>query len=85
MAEKTTKKTVTTPKASVKTSKAAPKKATEKSPQDQLMEARTNLLEAQKSHKSGELVNPRVLKTYRRDVARALTVLNKQEVTKESK
>lgn len=64
MAE-TTKKT---------TSKKAPK--VEKSLQEQLADKRSDLLEAKKSHRSGELVNPKILNVYRKDIARLLTSIN---------
>lgn len=62
-AKKTTKKTETT----------------EKSLQEQLAAARQTLLDAKKSHRSGELVNPRAITAARKDVARIMTQLNAQE------
>lgn len=59
-----------------KTTKKAPAKKTEKSLEEQLKDARHDLLEAQKSHRSGELVNPRVLGGYRKEIARLMTKLN---------
>lgn len=60
------------------TKKAAPKKA-EKTLQEQLAEARKDLLEAKKSHRAGELVNPRVLGSYRKKIATILTKLNAEK------
>ncbi|MGB3946037.1 MAG: 50S ribosomal protein L29 [Candidatus Saccharimonadales bacterium] len=65
MAEKTTKK-------------AAPKKA-ELSLSEQLAAKRADMMEAQKSHAAGELVNPRVLGSLRKEIARLLTTINAKE------
>ncbi len=59
------------------TKKATPKK--ELSLEEQLVAARQDLLDAQKSHRAGELVNPRVLNEYRKNIARIKTKLNAQE------
>ena len=67
----------------VKAIKAAPKKAEAKSTTELLAEARTDLFAAKKSHANGELVNPRVLSTYRKTIARLLTKQNAEK--KESK
>ena len=56
------------------TKKATPK--TEQSVEEQLVAARKDLWAARKSHASGELVNPRILKKYRKDIARLLTKRN---------
>lgn len=69
MAEKTTKKT--------------PAKAPEKSVQEQLAAVRKDLLDAQKTHRSGELVNPRVIGQYRKEIARLMTKLNADKNPKE--
>jgi len=63
------------------TKKAAPKKAevVELSLSEQLAAKRADLLEAKKSLAAGELVNPQIIKNYRRDVARLLTKINAQE------
>mgnify|MGYP000945634317 FL=1 len=61
------------------TKKPATKKATpkvEQSVEEQLVTARKDLWAARKSHASGELVNPRILKKYRKDIARLLTKRN---------
>lgn len=59
-----------------KATKAPAKKAAEKTLAEQLTDARANLLEAQKSLAAGELVNPRVIKGYRKEIARILTKVN---------
>lgn len=63
------------------TKKAAPKKAEVKelSLSEQLAAKRADLLEARKSLAAGELVNPRVISSYRKDIARLLTKINAQE------
>jgi len=62
------------------TKKAAPKK--ELSLDEQLVAKRSDLLDAKRSHASGELVNPRVIKGYRKDIARLLTSINAQKEAK---
>lgn len=47
-----------------------------------LEDKQQGLLETRRSHRSGELVNPRVLAASRKDVARILTAIN---ANKESK
>lgn len=56
------------------TKKSAPK--TEVSLLEQVTQKRKDLLDAKKSHKAGELVNPRVLGELRKDIARIMTKLN---------
>ncbi len=67
------------------TKKPVIKKATEVKPIEKLREElatkRNDLLESQRSHKLGELVNPRVLKSLRKDVARLLTEVKTRELT----
>lgn len=70
--------------------KAAPKKATEvKTSADlktELLAKRTDFIEAKKSHAAGELVNPRVLTTTRKEIARLMTAIAAAEKSeKESK
>jgi large subunit ribosomal protein L29 len=71
--------------------KAAPKKAeTVKTVTDmkkELIAKRQDLLDAMKSHKAGELVNPTVLRSTRKEIARILTSLKLAEKNeqKESK
>lgn len=62
------------------TKKAAPK--AELSATEQLAAKRADLLEARKSLASGELVNPRVIRSYRKDIARLLTNINAQKEAK---
>ena len=62
------------------TKKAAPK--AELSAAEQLAAKRADLLEARKSLASGELVNPRVIRSYRKDIARLLTNINAQKEAK---
>ncbi len=57
------------------TKKAAPKK-TEQSLESQLVDAKKDLFDAMKSHRGGELVNPQVIKGYRKQIARVLTAIN---------
>ena len=45
----------------------------------ELESKRTDLQEARKSHAAGELVNPKVLSVYRKDIARLLTQINEKE------
>lgn len=40
---------------------------------------RKDLLEARRSLAAGELVNPRVISTYRKEIARMLTEINSKE------
>lgn len=63
------------------TKKAAPKKAekVELTLSEQLAAKRADLLEARKSLHGGELVNPQVIKSYRKEIARLLTKINAQE------
>jgi len=68
MAEKTTE------------AKAAPK--AELTVEQQLAAKRTDLLEARRSPASGELVNPRIIGTIRKDIARLLTTINAQKEAK---
>jgi large subunit ribosomal protein L29 len=45
----------------------------------ELQTKRTDLLEAHRSHAAGELVNPKVLGVYRKEIARLLTQINAKE------
>lgn len=69
------------------TKKAAPKKADEVKTLDQLqteLQAKINdQLEAKRSHASGELVNPRVITSIRKDIARLHTAIRAAELTSE--
>lgn len=62
------------------TKKAAPK--AELSLAEQLAAKRADLMEAKKSLVNGELVNPRVIGAYRKDIARLLTKINAQKEAK---
>ena len=66
------------------TTKATQAKKTdvEMSLQDQLFMKSSDLMQAQKSHASGEMVNPRVLQALRKDIARILTKINAQKEAK---
>ncbi len=68
---KTTKKAASTTKKDVELTLA-----------EQLIAKRSDLLEARKSLAAGELVNPRVIGTYRKDIARLLTNINAQKEAK---
>lgn len=48
----------------------------------ELAEKRNDLLQAKRSHAAGELVNPKALRSHRKEIARLLTQINN---TKESK
>ena len=48
----------------------------------ELAERRNDLLQAKRSHAAGELVNPKALRSLRKEIARLLTQINN---TKESK
>ena len=45
----------------------------------QLSEKRNDLIEAKRSHAAGELVNPKALRSLRKDIARLLTQINEKE------
>lgn len=42
-------------------------------------EKRNDLLQAKRSHAAGELVNPKALRSLRKDIARLLTQINEKE------
>ena len=44
-----------------------------------LAEKRHDLLQAKRSHSAGELVNPKALRSLRKDIARLLTQINEKE------
>jgi len=73
------------------TKKTAPKKADEVKSlaqlRDDLAAKLQDQLDAKKSHKAGELVNPRVITTVRKDIARLHTAIRAAELAeqKESK
>lgn len=66
-----------------KPTKKAPTEKAEKTLQEQLAEVRQDLLDAQKTHRSGELVNPKVIARYRKQIARLMTKLNATKNVKE--
>lgn len=47
--------------------------------QKRLKAKRDDLLQARRSNAAGELVNPRVLRSYRKDIARLLTQIKEKE------
>ena len=53
----------------------------------ELASMKQDLLDSKKSHRSGELVNPRVLGTIKKEIARLLTAIRAEELKsqKESK
>ena len=61
-----------------KTTKAAVVKTVEDLKKE-LAEKRHDLLQAKRSHAAGELVNPKALRSLRKDIARLLTQLNEKE------
>lgn len=61
-----------------KTAKAAVVKTVEDLKKE-LAEKRHDLLQAKRSHAAGELVNPKALRSLRKDIARLLTQLNEKE------
>ncbi len=67
------------------TKKAAPKKAAEVKTIDQLRADLTSktadLIAAKRSHRAGELVNPRVLTVTRKEIARLNTAIRAAELT----
>lgn len=68
-----TKKTAVKKTAAKKTTKA---EATVVNPNELLAEKRQDLLNYRKSLAAGELVNPRVVRATRKDIARLLTKIN---------
>ena len=61
-----------------KTAKAAVVKTVDDLKKE-LAEKRNDLLQAKRSHAAGELVNPKALRSLRKDIARLLTQINKKE------
>lgn len=61
-----------------KTTKAAVVKTVEDLKKE-LAEKRHDLLQAKRSHAAGELVNPKALRSLRKDIARLLTQINEKE------
>ncbi len=48
----------------------------------ELQAKRTDLIEARRSNASGELVNPKIINSYRKDIARLLTEINARKDSK---
>jgi len=63
---------------SKKTAKAAVVKTVDDLKKE-LAEKRHDLLQAKRSHAAGELVNPKALRSLRKDIARLLTQINEKE------
>ena len=61
-----------------KTAKAAVVKTVDDLKKE-LAEKRNDLLQAKRSHAAGELVNPKALRSLRKDIARLLTQINEEE------
>lgn len=61
-----------------KTAKAAVVKTVDDLKKE-LDEKRNDLLQAKRSHAAGELVNPKALRSLRKDIARLLTQINEKE------
>lgn len=47
--------------------------------QNELTTKRTDLIEAKRANVAGELVNPRAITAYRKDIARLLTKINERK------
>ncbi len=45
----------------------------------EVAEKRNDLLQSKRSHAAGELVNPKALRSLRKDIARLLTQINEKE------
>ena len=61
-----------------KTAKAAVVKTVDDLKKE-IAEKRNDLLQAKRSHAAGELVNPKALRSLRKDIARLLTQINEKE------
>ena len=61
-----------------KTAKAAVVKTVDDLKKE-VAEKRKDLLQAKRSHAAGELVNPKALRSLRKDIARLLTQINEKE------
>ncbi|MDN5819276.1 MAG: 50S ribosomal protein L29 [bacterium] len=75
-----------TAKQTKKTVAATEVKSTDKLVKE-LAQKEADLIASRRSHKAGELVNPKVLNTTRKDIARLKTAIRADEITskKESK
>ena len=61
-----------------KTAKAAVVKTVDDLKKE-VAEKRNDLLQSKRSHAAGELVNPKALRSLRKDIARLLTQINEKE------
>ena len=61
-----------------KTAKAAVVKTVDDLKKE-IAEKRNDLLQAKRSHAAGELVNPKALRSLRKEIARLLTQINEKE------
>ena len=61
-----------------KTAKAAVVKTVDDLKKE-IAEKRNDLLQTKRSHAAGELVNPKALRSLRKDIARLLTQINEKE------
>lgn len=77
------KKTTTKKPAAKKTTKKAAPVTDTKDLAATLAAKQSDLSDAKRSHRSGELVNPRVLREHRRDIARLKTAIRANELGKE--
>lgn len=80
MAEKATKAAPKAKAAVKKTAKATEVKTLAQL-QEELVKLRADHQESRRSHRMGELVNPHVLTTQRKQIARALTAIKQAEVS----
>lgn len=69
--------------ANVKPTKKASEVKTLDQLQEELASKRQDLLEAQRSHAAGELVNPRVITKTKKEIARLLTAIRSLEQERE--
>jgi len=72
------KKTTATTKPAAKSAKK-PAVKSEKNLQEQLTDKRADLFAARQSLAAGELVNPRVITQYRKEIAQILTKINAEK------
>lgn len=77
--KKPTKSTVATAKAK-KPAKAVEVKTAEQL-HDDLAKQRQEHQESRRSHRAGDLVNPHILNTQRKQIARTLTAIKQSEIT----
>jgi ribosomal protein L29 len=69
-----------------KTTKKAEEVKTLEQLREELVAKRTDLIEARRGHAAGELANPRVLTSTKKEIARLLTAIRAAEIAeKESK